>query len=99
MSFNPVNYVVSGNAVEWYFRNQDNNYKSHCCNSFTRLLCKNWGSVAGGSFLNAFFIIFDSISDLFRVFILSFSVTQEVHVETAPISIKIVVVAITFSNW
>lgn len=59
--------MVSGNAVEYYFRNQNNQYQSHCCHPFTRLLAKNWGSVAGGSFLNAFFTLFDSISDLFRV--------------------------------
>ena len=29
-------------------------------------MCKNWGSVVGGSFLNAFFNLFDLISDLFK---------------------------------
>lgn len=59
--------MVSGNAIEWYFRNENNNFKSHCCHPFSRLLCKNWGSVAGGSFLNAFFNLFDLVSDIFRV--------------------------------
>lgn len=62
---NVVNFLVSGNAVEWYFKPAVN--ASHCCKPFSRLLCKHWGSVAGGSFLNAFFKIFDMFSDCFRV--------------------------------
>jgi hypothetical protein len=30
-------------------------------------MSKNWGSIAGGSFLNAFFGIFDLFSEMFRV--------------------------------
>jgi len=43
------NYCVSGNAVDWYWTT-----KSSCCKPVQRLICKNWGSVVGGSFMNAF---------------------------------------------
>jgi hypothetical protein len=70
---NVVNFIVSGNAVEWYFRANNNN-TTQCGRPFKRLISKNWGSVAGGSFLNAFFNIFDVIYDFFRVFFILFSV-------------------------
>jgi hypothetical protein len=47
---NLVNFCVSGNAVDWYWTRQ-----SSCYQPYQRLVCKNWGSVVGGSFLNAFF--------------------------------------------
>jgi hypothetical protein len=47
-----VNFCVSGNAVDWYWTRSTN-----CTSSYQRLLCKNWGSVVAGSFLNAFFEI------------------------------------------
>lgn len=62
-----VNYVVSGNSVEWYFRDENNQYGSHCCHPFSRMVKKNWGSVAGGSFLNAFFTLPDVFFDCFQV--------------------------------
>ncbi len=62
-----VNFAVSGNAVEWYFKNTHNNYKSYCCRPCSRLMTRHWGSVAGGSFLNAFLMPFDMVSDCFRV--------------------------------
>lgn len=37
-------------------------------NPVKRLLCKNWGSVAGGSFLNAFFNFFDFLYETFRCY-------------------------------
>ena len=60
------NFIISGNAVEWYF-NYNNNQPTSCGRPFNRLLCKNWGSVAGGSFVNAFFNLFGIIIDFFRV--------------------------------
>lgn len=63
--FNAVNFVVSGNAVEWYFKTVTES--RHCTKPFVRLLVKHWGSVVGGSFLNAFFKIFDMFSDCFNV--------------------------------
>jgi hypothetical protein len=45
-----VNFCVSGNAVDWYWTRH-----SSCYQPYQRLVCKNWGSVVGGSFLNAFF--------------------------------------------
>ena len=69
--FNPVNFVVSGNAVEWYFKTVTES--RHCTKPIVRLLVKHWGSVVGGSFLNAFFKIFDIFSDFFNVI---FSITQ-----------------------
>lgn len=59
---------------------------------------RNWGSVAGGAFLNAFFIIFDSISDIFRVNLFLFSVTQEVHVPNVQIFMIVAAVAGIFFN-
>jgi hypothetical protein len=61
-----VNYIVSGNAVEWYFNFREKR-PSECSRPFLRLITKNFGSVAGGSFLNAFFNIFGLIYDIFRV--------------------------------
>jgi len=58
-----VNFCVSGNAVDWYWSayepvNQSTQrVNTHWYSSLTRLLTKNWGSVVGGSFLNAFFEI------------------------------------------
>ena len=63
--FNLVNFVVSGNAVEWYFKTVSES--RHCTKPFVRLLTKHWGSVVGGSFLNAFFKIFDIFADCFNV--------------------------------
>jgi hypothetical protein len=63
--FISVNFVVSGNAVEWYFKSVTET--RHCTKPFVRLLTKHWGSVVGGSFLNAFFKIFDIFADCFNV--------------------------------
>ena len=43
---------MSGNAIDWYFR-----IKPNCCISCKAWICKHVGSVAGGSFLGAFFYI------------------------------------------
>lgn len=48
------NFCVAGGAVDWYWLRP---HKTGCFAPFHRLLCKNWGSVVGGSFLNAFFEI------------------------------------------
>lgn len=87
------NFLISGNAVEWYFRSQDNNYKSHCCHPFNRCMCKNWGSIAGGAFLHAFFTPFDIFSEAFRVKMFLFSVIQEEIVLNVPIYIDLAVAA------
>lgn len=58
------NFVVSGNAVEWYFKAITE--ERHCGKPLVRLLSKHWGSVVGGSFLNAFFKIFDMFADCFN---------------------------------
>ncbi len=63
---NAVNYIISGNTVEWYF-NYNSNRGTQCGRPFKRLFTKNFGSVAGGSFLNAFFNIFGIVFDIFRV--------------------------------
>jgi hypothetical protein len=49
-----VIFILSGNAVEWYWSGAQDNEESA---SFDRLVSKNWGSVAAGSFMNAFFRI------------------------------------------
>lgn len=46
------NFCVSGTATDWYWNRPQ---KTSCYNTYQRLICKNWGSVVGGSFLNAFF--------------------------------------------
>ena len=61
-------------------------------------MCKNWGSVAGGSFLNAFFNIPDLLSDCFKVKIFLFSVILEDFVVNVILVIKIVVAVTMFSN-
>jgi hypothetical protein len=48
------NFCVSGNAVDWYWFRSN---RTLCYGPYQRLACKHWGSVVGGSFLNAFFQI------------------------------------------
>lgn len=45
------NFCVSGNTIDKLW----NAKVDYCFGSFCRLICKNWGSVVGGSFYNAFF--------------------------------------------
>lgn len=59
-------------------------------------MTKNWGSVAGGSFLNAFFNIFDVFSEMFRVLIDPFSVTPVETVLNAPTSTERAAAVTTF---
>jgi hypothetical protein len=93
------NYIISGNAVEWYF-NYNNNQPTSCGRPFTRLLCKNWGSVAAGAFLNAFFNIFGIIIDFFRVSLYSYSATPRVVADEPANAAKMsAVVAPVFSTW
>jgi hypothetical protein len=61
-----VNYIISGNTVEWYFT-FNNNAEADILRPLKRLFANNFGSVVGGSFLNAFFHLFGLIYDLFRV--------------------------------
>lgn len=63
--FISVNFIISGNASEWYVTNGE---QDHCLLPVKRLLCKNWGSVVGGSFLNAFFNFFDFLYETFRCY-------------------------------
>lgn len=56
------NFCVSGGAADWYW-NRPN--KTSCYAPYQRLLCKHWGSVVGGSFLNAFLTIPRLIVELF----------------------------------
>lgn len=48
--FTLVYFCVSGNAVDWYWKGKNNTFAP-----LMRLMCRHWGSVVGGSFLNAFF--------------------------------------------
>lgn len=62
-------------------------------------MCKNWGSVAGGSFLNAFFGPFDLVSEMFRVKNSNnFSAIQEETVRNVRRSIVHAAAVITSSN-
>jgi len=45
------NFCVSGRATDWYWSNEQVRWHT----PFWRLLCRHWGSVVGGSFLNGFF--------------------------------------------
>lgn len=54
--------MVSGAATDWYWNRPQN---TNCYNPYQRLLCKHWGSVVGGSFLNAFFGLPRAIIELF----------------------------------
>ena len=45
---------------------------------------RNFGSVVAGSFVNAFLNIICLFFDLFRVYLLLYSVIQKVHVEEQP---------------
>lgn len=90
---NSVNFVVSGNAVEWYFKTVTES--RHCTKPLMRLLTKHWGSVVGGSFLNAFFKIFDMFADCFNVnFLFNISATHEDNMENAKQCMKNFAVAI-----
>ena len=67
---------------------------------FIRLITRNFGSVAGGSFLNAFFGLFDIFYNLFRVFCCLFSAIPRAPVER-PLAVgNIAAVAATSClNW
>lgn len=47
-----VNFCVAGNAITWYWVKKD--IKNSCFTPYQKLLTKHWGSVVGGSFINAF---------------------------------------------
>jgi Plasma-membrane choline transporter len=48
------NFILSGQATQWYC-----DKPAGFCETFTRLLGYHFGSVVGGSFLNAFFNLID----------------------------------------
>lgn len=50
-------------ATQWYTNSDPN-----CCITFSRLLKYHFGSVVGGSFLNAFFNILDFFLEAFRCY-------------------------------
>ncbi len=52
---------MSGGSTDWYWNRPAN---TSCYAPYQRLICKHWGSVAGGSFLNAFFTIPTLIMEL-----------------------------------
>lgn len=58
-----VNFIVSGNAVEWYFSHRP----THCEAPLKRLAKRHFGSVVGGSLLNSFLMIPDLLFDTIRV--------------------------------
>jgi hypothetical protein len=59
-----VNYLVSGNAVSWYFLPENSQW------SYTMPLktyiCKHFGSVVGGSFMTGFFTSGDYLLELIK---------------------------------
>jgi hypothetical protein len=48
------NFILSGLSSEWYCERPGD-----LCSSFSRLIKYHFGSVVGGSFLNAFFNLID----------------------------------------
>lgn len=56
------NFCVSGAATDYYWRNGEKNVSF--LDPFKRLICNHWGSVVGGSFLNAFFEIPTLLAEL-----------------------------------
>lgn len=56
LDINIVNFVISGLATQWY-----TNSDLSACITFKRLLKYHFGSVVGGSFLNAFFNVVNFI--------------------------------------
>lgn len=56
---NPVSYIISGNAVEWYFTHKPTNITL----PVKRMLFKNLGSIYGGAYLNTLFLIPSLIFD------------------------------------
>ena len=58
-----VNFVISGLATQWYMRKS-----TRYLLTFRRLLCYHFGSIAGGSFLNAFFNIINFLLESVRCY-------------------------------
>lgn len=54
-----VSYVISGNAVEWYFTHKPTNITL----PLKRMFNKNLGSIFGGAYLNTLFLIPSLIFD------------------------------------
>lgn len=52
---------MSGNAVDWYWYRPA---KISCYVPYQRLVCKHWGSVVGGSFLNIFLMFPTLLTEL-----------------------------------
>lgn len=85
--------------MEWYFNYREKR-ASECSRPFLRLITKNFGSVVGGSFMNAFFNIFGLFYDLFRVKVLLYSaIPRENAVELLNAGRKAVVAATSSSSW
>ena len=59
------NFFVSGNSAEWYIKGSKS---SNCCLPVGRFFKYNFGSVVGGSFLNAFFNFIDFIFESLRCY-------------------------------
>lgn len=59
-----VNFIISGSATQWYLQQSENGL----CFTFTRMIKYHFGSVVGGSFLNAFFNIIDFVFESLRCY-------------------------------
>lgn len=57
--YNLVYFIISANAVDYYFQKEVG-----CCSAFKALICKHFGSVAGGSFLSGFLYFPSLIVDI-----------------------------------
>jgi hypothetical protein len=57
--------MISGNSAEWYVRGGK---ALNCYTPVDRYIRKNFGSVVGGSFLNAFFNFIDFLFEVFRCY-------------------------------
>ncbi len=57
------NFILSGQAAQWYC-----DKPAGFCETFSRLLGYHFGSVVGGSFLNAFFNLIDFFLEALRCY-------------------------------
>lgn len=61
---NLVNFVISGNAVSWYYLPENKQWS--WLEPLKFLICKHMGSVIAGSFMIGFFTVGDYLHDLIK---------------------------------
>jgi hypothetical protein len=61
-----VYFCLGGNAIGWYFKEQDEEYRNGSIYPLGLLLSKHLGSVIACSFMTGFFTLFDLVFDMVR---------------------------------